>query len=105
MSAILGYAGILERHLKDPDALNCVSIIRSNGKFLLEIIDDILDISRIEAGKIEPSNKVFRIDRLIADVQSLVDVRAVDKRVDFSVQIDNTIPQKIKSDSKRLKQI
>lgn len=105
MSAILGYADILERHLRDPDDLNCISIIRSNGRFLLEIINDILDISKIEAGKVELSKKIFRIDRLIADVQSLIYVRAKDKRIDFSVQIEETIPQKIKSDSKRLKQI
>ncbi len=105
MSAILGYADILARHLKDPDDLNCVSIIRSNGKFLLEIINDILDISKIEAGKIELSKKVFRLDTLVADVGLLMQVRAVEKLIDFTVEIDGRIPQDIKSDSKRLKQI
>jgi len=105
MSAIIGYADILARHLKDPDDLNCVSIIRNNGKFLLAIINDILDISKIEAGKIELVPKPFRMDRLLADVRSLMNVRAAEKLIEFSVELDGQIPQQINSDSKRLKQI
>lgn len=105
MSAILGYADILSQHLRDPDDLNCVSIIRSNGTFLLDIINDILDISKIEAGKIELSKKVFRIDQLVSDLQSLINVRAVERGIGFSVHVDGLIPERIKTDPKRLKQI
>ncbi|QEG24246.1 PAS domain S-box protein [Mariniblastus fucicola] len=105
MSAIIGYADILSGHLNDPDDLNCVSIIRNNGNFLLDIINDILDISKIEAGKLELGRKIFRLDRLLSDVQSLMLVRATEKRLAFEVSIANEIPRKIRSDSKRLKQI
>ena len=105
MSAILGYADILNRHLKDPDNRNCVSIIRSNGQFLLGIINDILDISKIEAGKLELSRNDFRVDQLVADVQSLMSVRAAEKQIDFAIEYRNKIPHTIYSDDKRLKQV
>ncbi|MFT7633809.1 MAG: PAS domain S-box-containing protein, partial [Mariniblastus sp.] len=105
MSAIIGYSDILARHLKDPDDLNCVSIIRDNGNFLLEIMGDILDISKIEAGKFEIVPMTFRVGRLVADVRSLMHVRAVEKLLELSVELDGQIPKQIKSDSKRLKQI
>jgi len=105
MSAIIGYADILDRHLTDPDNRNCVSIIRHNGQFLLEIINDILDISKIEAGKLDLYMKRFQPDKLVADVQSLMEVRATEKKISLNVKYDGRIPKTIRSDVKRLKQI
>lgn len=105
MSAILGYADILDRSLQNQDDLNCVSIIRNNGKFLLDIINDILDISKVEAGKIEIQRKTFRLDKLVEDIRALMQVRAIEKDLKFSVEVEGLIPQEVKSDSKRLKQI
>ena len=105
MSAILGYADILNRHLKDPDNRNCVSIIRSNGQFLLGIINDILDISKIEAGKLELSRSDFRVDQLVGDVESLMSVRATEKKIDLTVRYEGKIPKTIHSDDKRIKQV
>lgn len=105
MTAILGYADILNRHLKDPDNRNCVSIIRNNGQFLLDIINDILDISKIEAGKLELHQSQFRVDQLVADVQSLMQVRATEKNISLQVRYAGSIPETIGSDQKRLKQV
>jgi PAS domain S-box-containing protein len=105
MSAIIGYLDILSRNLTQPDDLKCVSIIRDNSRFLLEIINDILDISKIEAGKLVLQKKRFRPDRLIADVRSLMDVRAAEKDLQLNVEFDGEIPKTIRSDDKRLKQI
>ena len=105
MSAILGYADILNRHLKDPDNRNCVSIIRSNGQFLLGIINDILDISKIEAGKLELCRSHFHVDQLVTDVMSLMSVRATEKKIDLTVRYTGNIPQSIRSDEKRIKQV
>jgi two-component system CheB/CheR fusion protein len=105
MSSIIGYSEILSRHLKDPDNLNCVSIIRNNGMFLLDIINDILDISKIEAGKIELVNEPFRIDHLIQDLHALLELRAREKNLKLSVNVREKVPQVINSDAKRLKQI
>lgn len=105
MSSIIGYSEILSRHLKDPDDLNCVSIIRNNGMFLLDIINDILDISKIEAGKIELISEPFRIDHLIQDLHALLELRAREKNLTLRVDVRGKVPKVINSDAKRLKQI
>ncbi|MCO8124899.1 response regulator [Stieleria sp. TO1_6] len=105
MSAIMGYTDILSRQLTDPDDIKCASVIRHNGKFLLEIINDILDISKIEAGKLGLIKKRFRPDLLVADVYSLMEVRAAEKSIPLEVRFEGLIPKTIRSDDKRLKQI
>lgn len=105
MTAILGYADVLDARLEDPDNRQCVATIRRNGQFLLEIINDILDVSRIEAGKLEVERHRFRPDELIAEVCTLMDVRAREKRLPLTVQYDGRIPQTIESDPTRLRQI
>ena len=105
MSAIIGYLDILARNLTEPDDLKCVSIIRHNSRFLLEIINDILDISKIEAGKLALQKKRFRPEKLLADVRSLMQVRAAEKGLELNFECDGKIPKTIRSDDKRLKQI
>ena len=101
----MGYADILAQHLQDPDNVNCVQIIQQNGRFLLEIINDILDISKIEAGKLELVTIPFRVDRLLSDVFALMQVRAIEKDLELSMSVKVKFPKQIVSDSKRLKQI
>jgi PAS domain S-box-containing protein len=105
MTAILGYTEILGQHLDDPDDLQCVETIRRNGQFLLEIVNDILDLSKIEAGKLEVDAQRLRPDQLIADVLSLMEVRAREKRLALSARFDGPLPETIESDPTRLRQI
>ena len=91
MSAILGYADILDRHVTDPDDLDCIRVIRKNGNFLLDIINDILDISKVEAGKLEIIKRPIRVDQMIADVQSLMSVRAEEKSYCVRCRIQNAV--------------
>lgn len=105
MSAIMGYTELLTRQLTDPDDLKCASIIRHNGNFLLEIINDILDISKIEAGKLEISKKRFQPQQVLYDVHSLMAVRASEKGIELETEVLGEIPKTIRSDAKRLKQI
>ncbi|MBN1236943.1 MAG: response regulator [Gammaproteobacteria bacterium] len=105
MSAIMGYADILGSRLVDPDNLQCLETIRTNGHYLLEIIDDILDLSRIEAGKLDLDIKRVRPDRLVLDVQSLMKLRAADKGLALAVDFDGPLPETIETDPTRLRQI
>lgn len=105
MSAIIGYLDILSRNLTEPDDLKSVAVIRQNSHFLLDIINDILDISKIEAGKVVLHKKRFRPEKLLADVRSLMDVRAAEKDLSLNFAFDSPIPKTIRSDEKRLKQI
>jgi len=105
MTAILGYADMLAGHLKDPDNLQCVQTIRRNGRFLLEIIDDILDLSKTDSGKFDIQHDRIAPERIIADVVSLMNVRAEEKQVGLEIEFDGELPATIQTDPKRLRQI
>lgn len=105
MTAILGHADILLEHIQDPDNLQCVDTIRRNGKFLLQIINDILDLSKIDAGKFLVDHERVEPDVILGDVHSLMDVRAQEKRINFNMEIEGKLPQSIETDAVRLRQI
>ncbi len=105
MAAILGYADVLLGHLKDPDNRNCVLVMKQNGQHLLELINDILDLSRIEAGKMDVEFESVPLVNLVSDVQSLMHVRADEKSLDFRVEFTTDVPEQIKTDPTRLRQI
>ncbi len=105
MAAILGYADVLLGHLKDPDNRNCVLIMKRNGEHLLELINDILDLSRIEAGKLDVEPEPCPLPQLVADIQSLMQVRAGEKKVKFEVEFEGRVPREILTDATRLRQV
>ncbi|MFP4599966.1 MAG: CheR family methyltransferase [Persicimonas sp.] len=105
MTAILGYADILLGHLDDPDDRQCVDTIIRNGRFLLDIINDILDLSKIEAGKLEVDRSLVAPDKLVAEVASLMYVRAEDKGLPLEIEFDGKLPETIETDPRRLRQI
>ncbi|EMI15758.1 sensory transduction histidine kinase [Rhodopirellula maiorica SM1] len=105
MTAILGHADILKDHLRDPDNVQAVETIRRNGAYLLEIINDILDLSKIDAGKLEIERERIQLDSLVADIRSLMDVRAKEKELPLLVEFEGLIPEMIETDAVRLRQI
>lgn len=105
MSAVLGYADVLLQHLKDADNRGCVQTIKRNGKHLLEIINDILDLSRIEAGKMEVDVERCSVAEVFADIESLMRPQAKEKSLELRIVSDGDVPATIETDRKRLKQI
>ncbi|CAD77986.1 MAG TPA: hybrid sensor histidine kinase/response regulator [Rhodopirellula baltica] len=105
MAAILGHADILKDHLRDPDNIQVVETIRRNGNFLLNIINDILDLSKIDSGKMQLETDRVRPDGLLAEVRSLMDVRASEKHLPLKIEFDGPIPDLIETDAVRLRQI
>ncbi|QDT04761.1 Aerobic respiration control sensor protein ArcB [Rubripirellula lacrimiformis] len=105
MAAIMGHADILKDHIRDPDNLQVVETIRRNGDFLLNIINDILDLSKIDAGKMEIEKDRVRPDGILAEVRSLMDVRAFEKKIALQIEFDGPIPEWIETDAVRLRQI
>jgi len=106
MTAILGFTEtMLDPDLSDSDRLNAVYTIRRNGEHLLQIINDILDISKIEAGKLDVERMSCAPTQVVAEVKSLMQVRADAKNLPFSIEYDGPIPETIESDPTRLKQI
>ena len=106
MTAILGFTeNLLDPDLSDSEKLNAVYTVRRNGKHLLQLINDILDISKIEAGKLEVEHIRCSPVQLVADVQSLMQVRADTKNLPFNIEYIGAVPETIESDPTRLKQI
>jgi two-component system CheB/CheR fusion protein len=105
MTAILGYADVLAAHLLDEDDLHCVETIRRNGRFLLEIINDILDLSKIEAGRLEMNFERIRVDSLVNEILGMMRLRAVEKGLVLDAEFAGRIPETIESDPRRLRQI
>ncbi|QDG54342.1 response regulator [Persicimonas caeni] len=105
MTAILGYAEVLRAHTENPDDLQCVETIKRNADYLLEIINDILDLSKIEAGKLDLDLSRVAPDELLAEVISLMQVRAEEKRIPLSLEFVGKLPRYIETDPKRLRQV
>ena len=105
MTSILGYAELVSSLVDNEEAQRYLSTIRRNGEFLLGIINDILDLSKIEAGKFDIDIERFDPTTVIEDVRSVMEIRASERGLKLVVEYSSEIPKAIESDSKRLKQI
>lgn len=106
MTAIMGYADILKRDtISSEEKDDAVKIIDQNASHLLALIDEILDISKIEAGKFDFENEKVNLSTFLNEVYSLINVKADDKGIDLIFKNNGRIPEEIIIDPKRLKQI
>ncbi|WP_439506690.1 response regulator [Sediminibacterium sp.] len=88
-----------------PKQIEYATIIHRSGSDLLKLINDILDLSKIEAGKIDLTIEEIKPDTIIADLQQLFSVVATQKNIEFKIIKDPKIPSFIKTDIQRLEQI
>lgn len=106
MTAILGYTDmLLEETGLSSKAQQSLQTIKRNGGYLLEIINDILDISKIEAGKLTMERVPFSIPEMLHDVEALMRLRADDRGLHLKIDLDGPVPSRIESDPTRLRQI
>jgi signal transduction histidine kinase/CheY-like chemotaxis protein/ABC-type phosphate/phosphonate transport system substrate-binding protein len=108
MTVILGFADVLLGNLEntaEPENVEAANTIKRNGKYLLRIINDILNLGKIDAGKLKVEHIFCSPCRIVSDVVSLMRVRALAKGLPLEVEYDGPIPELIRSDSTRLRQI
>ncbi len=109
MTAILGFTDVLATKLgknaNEKSALECVEIIRRNGQNLLEIINDILDITKIESGKMEAEKVPLNPSRLAVDVVALLRGHARERKLSLDLVFTTPMPENIQSDPLKIKQI
>ncbi len=106
MTAIFGYADLMlipgqptaERH-------ECVQTIRRNGEHLLSILDDILDLSKVEAGRLRVSEEPASLPLVLGDVLSLMRQRAMAKGIELRLRWETPCPERVVTDPRRLRQI
>ncbi len=106
LNGILGYAQILERSesLSDKESQG-IRVIHQCGSHLLTLINDILDLSKIEARKLELYTHDFGFHDFLSGVTEICRIRAEQKRIDFRFEISPDLPTGICADEKRLRQI
>ncbi len=106
MTAIMGYAENLRTDALTPeDRRAAIDVILLNSEHLLQIINDILDISRIEAGKLELEPVLCSPAQILHEVESVMRGRAQEKSIELSVEYEGRIPAHICTDAIRLRQI
>ncbi len=109
MTAILGFADLLAETVGCPSSSQnhheYLGTIRRNGEHLLQIINDILDVSKIEAGKLEVETIPLELTYVVNEVLALMRVRADAKSLCLEAIFDGEIPKTILSDPVRLRQI
>ncbi len=106
MTSIIGYADLLlDPNLPAPQRIEHVQTIRRNGEHLVAVINDILDISRIESGKIAIECVDTSPATILAEIASQMRAKAVDKRLTFDVEYEGPIPARVRTDPARLRQI
>lgn len=105
MTSILGYVDLLREDAASGASRDYIDTIRRNGYYLLDIINDILDLSKIEAGRVELVAEEFSPLRLVEDVRSIMSVRAKENQIGFEVKCLDRVPAAVCADHKRLKQI
>jgi signal transduction histidine kinase/CheY-like chemotaxis protein len=106
LGAIMGFVGLLkDTTLSESERNGFISIVERNSAQLMRIIDDILDLSKVEAGMMLIEHIDFSIVELLADFSSLMAHRAREKGVNFSLKSTTALPTIINTDPTRLRQI
>ena len=104
MNAILGMAEILSESELNADQRKYVGVFQNAGNNLLELINDILDMSKVEAGQLVLDKADFSLEQTLKDLLDLHAIRAFSKGLELVLDIDQGVPEFVHGDAQRLKQ-
>lgn len=105
MNGVLGMANLLMDTDLTAEQQNYADAIKTSGESLLSLINEILDYSKIEAGKLTLSPHKFDVHKLIQNVTELLSSRTLAKNIEIASRIDPTVPQYLVGDEKRIRQV
>ena len=105
LNAILGFSELLKGSVQDDRSNEYLDGISISGRSLLNLINDILDLSKIEAGKLEIAKKAVSIYAIIKEFQRLFSFKAKEKSLEYKIDIDGNLPEGLVLDEIRLRQI
>lgn len=105
MNGIIGVSELLKQTLLTEEQLDLVNIMSVSGNNLLLIINDILDISKIEAGQIKLENINFDLHNIVNEIISLLTIKAKEQGNKLLLSIDKNVPRYVNGDPTRIKQI
>jgi len=106
MNAILGFSGLMQRdpNISDGQREN-LDIINRSGDHLLRLINDVLDIAKIEAGRVELEIAPFDLSALLRDITDMMRQRAEEKGLQLFIDQSSTFPRLVRSDEAKLRQV
>jgi len=105
MNGIIGMTNLISKMQLNRKQEEYLSILNEASEALLEIINDVLDISKIEAGKIEIENSTFDFSKVVSSVFQMFTFRAIEKNIETTYHFDENVPEYLSGDSARLKQV
>ncbi len=105
MNAILGYSQLLQQSSLDKDQSRQISIINKSGNHLLSLIDDILELSKIEAGSLDMVKTDFDLQELLHSVENMFKIRCSQKQLDWEMDCFTDKPVLVNGDQGKLRQV
>ncbi|WP_163337695.1 ATP-binding protein [Desulfopila sp. IMCC35008] len=105
LNAILGFANLLEAAIDNPKEKRHAQIIKNSGTDLLVLINDILDLSKIEAGHMVLQSEAVSLRQLFRELQGVFSISAQEKGIDLMVTVQNSVPAYLMIDRVRLRQV
>ncbi len=105
LNSVIGFADLLYSKIDSPSLRGHIKSIRSSGQILLNLINDILDLSKIEAGKLKITKEPIYLKHIIGNIKHIISYETMKKKIDFIVSFPDNIPKNIFLDELRLQQI
>lgn len=105
LNSILGYTNLLLKRHHEPEAEKWLQAVNSSGTMLLDIVNDVLDYSKLESGYLQVASEPFQLDDVLSNLKNIMLNRAETKALSLVILKDHSLPETFMGDEKKLKQI